>query len=63
MAGGGFSVDSTPVTAINIGGKLTFSVFISCIVVASSGILFGYDLGVSGFHFFSLFIQLNNLSI
>ncbi|XP_058781951.1 sugar transport protein 5-like [Vicia villosa] len=48
MAGGGFTVDSTPVTSINIGGKLTFSIFISCIVVASSGILFGYDLGVSG---------------
>ncbi|CAI8597516.1 unnamed protein product [Vicia faba] len=48
MAGGVFSVDSTPVTAINVGGKLTLSIIISCIVAASSGLLFGYDLGISG---------------
>ncbi|KAI5407992.1 hypothetical protein KIW84_054009 [Lathyrus oleraceus] len=48
MAGGGFPVENKPVTSIKIGGKLTFSIIISCIVVASSGILFGYDLGVSG---------------
>ncbi|KAI5407995.1 Sugar transport protein 5 [Lathyrus oleraceus] len=48
MAGGVFSVDNTPVTAINVGGKLTLSIIISCIVAASSGLLFGYDLGISG---------------
>lgn len=53
MAGGVFSMDNTPVTAINVGGKLTLSIIISCIVAASSGLLFGYDLGISGFHFFS----------
>ncbi|CAL5202868.1 unnamed protein product [Lathyrus oleraceus] len=47
MAGGGFAVD-TPVTAINVGGKLTLSIIITCIVAASGGLLFGYDIGVSG---------------
>lgn len=51
MAGGVFPVDNSPVTAINVGGKLTLSVIISCIVAASSGLLYGYDLGISGFHF------------
>ncbi|XP_058781950.1 sugar transport protein 5-like [Vicia villosa] len=48
MAGGRFSVDSTPVTAISVGGKLTLTIIISCIVAASSGLLFGYDIGISG---------------
>jgi len=55
MAGGVLPVDSTPVTAINIGGKLTLSVIITCIVAASSGLLYGYDLGVSGLFFFSFY--------
>ncbi|CAK8566341.1 unnamed protein product [Lathyrus sativus] len=48
MAGGAFSVDSKPVTAINIGGKLTLTIIISCIVAASCGLLFGYDIGITG---------------
>ncbi|KAK2388328.1 sugar transport protein [Trifolium repens] len=48
MAGGILPVDSTPIASINIGSKLTLSVIITCIVVASSGLLYGYDLGVSG---------------
>ncbi|XP_058781952.1 sugar transport protein 5-like [Vicia villosa] len=48
MAGGVFPVDNSPVTAINVGGKLTLSIIISCIVAASSGLLYGYDLGISG---------------
>jgi len=48
MAGGVFAVDSTPDAAINIGGKLTLSIIITCIVAASSGLLFGYDIGISG---------------
>jgi hypothetical protein len=52
MAGGILPVDSTPIASINIGSKLTLSVIITCIVVASSGLLYGYDLGVSGFFFF-----------
>lgn len=48
MAGVVFAVDSTPDAAINIGGKLTLSIIITCIVAASSGLLFGYDIGISG---------------
>ncbi|GAU34812.1 hypothetical protein TSUD_394380 [Trifolium subterraneum] len=48
MAGGVFAVDRTPDTAINVGGKLTFSIIITCIVAASGGLLFGYDVGISG---------------
>ncbi|KAG5018964.1 hypothetical protein JHK87_014819 [Glycine soja] len=32
-------------------GKITLSVDISCIVAASSGLIFGYDIGVSSFLF------------
>lgn len=44
MEGGGFfrSVDN------NINDKITLSVIITCIVAGTSGLLFGYDLGVSG---------------
>jgi hypothetical protein len=49
MAGEGLAIDTT----INIGGKITLSIIITCIVAASSGLLFGYDIGISGF-FFSL---------
>ncbi|KAL2339904.1 hypothetical protein Fmac_007844 [Flemingia macrophylla] len=45
MAGGGFAVDSPN---IEFAGKITLSVIITCIVVASSGLIFGYDLGISG---------------
>lgn len=66
MAGGVLPVDSTPVavTAINIGGKLTLSIIITCIVAASGGLLYGYDLGVSGFFFLlRLFHKFFSLSI
>ncbi|GAU34813.1 hypothetical protein TSUD_394390 [Trifolium subterraneum] len=43
MAGGVFAIDTT----INIGSKLTLSIIITCIVAASSGHLFGYDIGIS----------------
>lgn len=29
-------------------GKITVSVLITCIVAASSGLIFGYDIGISG---------------
>jgi len=54
MAGGGFSMD-TQVTATNVGGKLTLSIIITCIVAASSGLLFGYDIGISGSFFFIIY--------
>ncbi|KQJ82915.1 sugar transport protein MST1 [Brachypodium distachyon] len=30
------------------GGELTFSVIITCLVAASGGLIFGYDIGISG---------------
>ncbi|RDX61377.1 Sugar transport protein 5, partial [Mucuna pruriens] len=45
MAGGGFAVDA-PTSGFD--GKITLSVVITCIVAASSGLIFGYDVGVSG---------------
>lgn len=45
MAVGGFAVDG-PVSGFN--GKITVSVLITCIVAASSGLIFGYDIGISG---------------
>jgi hypothetical protein len=53
----------TQVTATNVGGKLTLSIIISCIVAASSGLLFGYDIGISGSFFFIMTNELCNLVI
>lgn len=35
-------------------GSLTTSVLIICVIAASAGLMFGYDIGVSGKLFFSL---------
>lgn len=45
MAGGGLKAD-TP--EVDVESKITISVVITCIVAASSGLIFGYDLGISG---------------
>ncbi|KAJ7959015.1 Sugar transport protein [Quillaja saponaria] len=45
MALGGFAVDGH---TGGFGGKITASVVITCIVAASSGLIFGYDIGISG---------------
>lgn len=45
MAGGAF-VANGPAT--DYGGKLTASVLITCLVAASGGLIFGYDIGISG---------------
>ncbi|XP_068641533.1 sugar transport protein 5-like [Aristolochia californica] len=45
MAGGDFSVNGD---GKSYGGKVTASVVITCIVAASGGLLFGYDIGISG---------------
>ncbi|XP_062101270.1 sugar transport protein 5 [Humulus lupulus] len=45
MAGGVLVVD---VPAGGFHGKVTASVVITCIVAASSGLIFGYDIGISG---------------
>ncbi|XP_018806846.2 sugar transport protein 5 [Juglans regia] len=47
MAVGGFAVDG-PGTGTGFQGKITASVVITCIVAASSGLIFGYDIGISG---------------
>ncbi|XP_058086167.1 sugar transport protein 5 [Magnolia sinica] len=46
MAGGGFAVNGD-VKDFN-GGRMTASVVITCIVAASGGLIFGYDIGISG---------------
>lgn len=39
-------------------GKLTCKVFISCIIAAAGGLIFGYDLGISGTYVKSIFLFL-----
>jgi len=46
MAGGFISIGSSG--GKNYPGKLTFRVFMTCFVVAFGGLIFGYDLGISG---------------
>ena len=46
MAGGALAVDG-PTKGFD--GQITLSVVITCIVAASSGLIFGYDIGISGF--------------
>ena len=50
---GGFAVDSH---VGGFSGRITLSVVIMCIVAASGGLLFGYDIGISGALFFSFVI-------
>jgi sugar porter (SP) family MFS transporter len=42
---GGFAVDGA---GSDYKGRITVSVLITCIVAASSGLIFGYDIGISG---------------
>ncbi|KAM7253089.1 hypothetical protein ACFE04_025707 [Oxalis oulophora] len=47
MGVGGFAVEgSAAAAAVDV--KLTASVVITCIVAASTGLIFGYDIGISG---------------
>jgi hypothetical protein len=46
---GGFMVEGGPVTG-GYNGRVTVFVILSCIVAGSGGILFGYDLGISGIY-------------
>lgn len=45
MAGGAVVVDGP---APDYGGRLTLSVLTTCFVAASGGLIFGYDIGISG---------------
>ncbi|GJN27419.1 hypothetical protein PR202_gb15443 [Eleusine coracana subsp. coracana] len=46
MAGGAFAVADAP--AADYGGRVTFSVVVTCLMAASGGLIFGYDIGISG---------------
>ena len=49
MAIGGFVEGPAAAAAgADYGGRVTSFVVLSCIVAGSGGILFGYDLGISG---------------
>lgn len=48
MAGGGFVADA-PTTSFD--SKITLAILITCIVAASGGLIFGYDVGISGHSF------------
>lgn len=52
MGGGGGGVTSG--SGKNYAGKFTSKVFFTCIVAASGGLIFGYDLGISGKMIFSI---------
>ncbi|XP_031272103.1 sugar transport protein 13 [Pistacia vera] len=47
MAGGGLSA-SAPAAGVEFEAKITPIVIISCIMAATGGLMFGYDVGVSG---------------
>lgn len=49
MAGDGFdSRNESNTNVSNVTEKLTAKVVLVCIVAASAGLIFGYDIGVSG---------------
>ncbi|RZB71543.1 hypothetical protein D0Y65_036143 [Glycine soja] len=47
MAVEGIAVDASSANN-GFNGKITLSVVLTCIVAASSGLIFGYDLGITG---------------
>lgn len=49
MAGGGFSAaPAAGARAADYEGKITIYVIMTCIIAASGGLMFGYDVGISG---------------
>lgn len=46
MAGGGILYDDQGRT--NHGGKMTSYVFLASLIAGSGGLIFGYDIGISG---------------
>jgi hypothetical protein len=62
MAGGSFA---TSAGGNDFEAKITPIVIISCIMAATGGLMFGYDVGVSGalFFFFSIFDSFISSSI
>lgn len=49
MAIGGSALDVAG-GSCNIDAKITATVVMTCVVVASSGLIFGYDIGISGYN-------------
>ena len=47
MEVGGMAVDVP-----SFDGRITLSVIITCIVAATSGLIFGYDIGISGINIY-----------
>lgn len=45
MAGGGFTTASSDVV---FEAKITVAVIVSCVMAAFGGLMFGYDIGISG---------------
>jgi hypothetical protein len=60
MAGGGFATSGGG----DFEAKITPIVIISCIMAATGGLMFGYDVGVSGIFFFLMntFVILFNVT-
>ena len=48
MAGGGFAAAEGGHARHDYGGGVTVSVVVTCLMAASCGLIFGYDIGVSG---------------
>eukprot|EP00250_Pteridium_aquilinum_P020700 c24911_g2_i1 orf=332-1915(-) len=48
MAGGGFAAAPAGSRAAQYEGKITIYVIMTCIIAASGGLMFGYDVGISG---------------
>lgn len=57
MAPGVFAVEGL---SGNYGGRITMSVVMTCIVAASGGLIFGYDIGISGSISFPLIRSLDH---
>jgi MFS transporter, SP family, sugar:H+ symporter len=57
MPAGGFAV-APAAGDTSAEAKITFIVIISCIMAATGGLMFGYDVGISG-----IYIYINNLII
>lgn len=57
MAPGVFAVEGL---SGNYGGRITVSVVMTCIVAASGGLIFGYDIGISGSISFPLIRSLDH---
>ena len=48
MAVGAIGVEAGHGSPLAYGGELTFTVVMTCLVAASGGLIFGYDIGISG---------------